>query len=133
MIHKMPGEQNLRPALYHPTDEAGPLGNQPPRVVWGAVLCQPGLALTCMLSGLDRASQRLYTTGVEIEQFKRLRRRLGLTQKGLAQELGVSLPTVGRWECGMRRISPLAARATELLLEVERLKKQLAAQGKEQG
>lgn len=54
--------------------------------------------------------------------IKELRQQLGLTQKRLAKELGVTLATVGRWECGLREPSPLAVRAMELLLEVERLK-----------
>ena len=58
------------------------------------------------------------------EAIKELRRQLRFTQKRLAEELGVTLATVGRWECGLREPSPLAVRAMELLLEVERLKKQ---------
>ncbi len=59
-----------------------------------------------------------------MENIKELRRQLRLTQKRLAEELGVTLATVGRWECGLREPSPLAVRAMELLLEVERLKRQ---------
>ena len=58
------------------------------------------------------------------ESIKQARQHLGLTQKRLAQALGVTLATVGRWECGLREPSPLAVRAMELLLEVERLKRQ---------
>ena len=61
---------------------------------------------------------------------KELRQQLGLTQKRLAEELGVTLATVGRWECGLREPSPLALRAMELLLEVEQLKRQ-RSEGKE--
>lgn len=32
--------------------------------------------------------------------LKQVRRELGLTQKGLAEKLGVSLPTVVNWELG---------------------------------
>lgn len=42
------------------------------------------------------------------EQIKRLRQRLGFTQMHLAQELGVSLPTVNRWEMGRSKASPLS-------------------------
>ena len=52
---------------------------------------------------------------------KELRRRLGITQKRFAEELGVTLATVGRWECGLREPSSLAVRAVELLVEVDRL------------
>ena len=60
------------------------------------------------------------------KNIKELRQQLGLTQKRLAEELGVTLATVGRWECGLRDPSPLAVRAIELLLEVERLKTPLS-------
>lgn len=55
--------------------------------------------------------------------IKDLRRHLRLSQKRLAGELGVTLATVGRWECGLREPSPLAVRAMELLLAVNRLGK----------
>ena len=61
---------------------------------------------------------------MEQKNIKELRRQLRLTQKRLAEELGVTLATVGRWECGLREPSPLAVRAMELLLEVEQLKRQ---------
>ena len=61
---------------------------------------------------------------VERESIKQARQHLGLTQKQLAQALGVTLATVGRWECGLRNPSPLAVRTIELLVEVERLKRQ---------
>ncbi len=61
---------------------------------------------------------------MEHESIKALRHHLSLTQKRLAEELGVTLATVGRWECGLREPSPLAVRAMELLLEVEQLKRQ---------
>ena len=53
--------------------------------------------------------------------IKRLRRELRLTQQGLASALGVALPTVGRWECGLRTPSTLAVRAMALLLELRRI------------
>ena len=59
---------------------------------------------------------------MEHESIKDVRHHLRLTQKRLAEELGVTLATVGRWECGLREPSPLAVRAMDLLLEVERLK-----------
>lgn len=37
-----------------------------------------------------------------------LRRRLGLTQERFAQRIGVTFPTVNRWENGHARPSPLA-------------------------
>ena len=61
---------------------------------------------------------------MDTTEITQARRQLGLTQKRLAQQLGVTLATVGRWECGLRKPSPLAVRAIELLVEVERLKRQ---------
>src|SRR6266568_623063 len=42
------------------------------------------------------------------EQIKHLRTRLGLTQMALAQALGVSFPTVNRWENGKATPSQLS-------------------------
>ena len=39
------------------------------------------------------------------DELKRLRARLGLTQEGLANQLGVSRETVARWEIGSRGIT----------------------------
>ena len=44
-----------------------------------------------------------------------LRDALGLTQEGLARELGVTVSTVFRWEKGRSRPSGLALRAIERL------------------
>ena len=43
------------------------------------------------------------------------RRRIGLTQEGLAQALSVTFSTVSRWENGHVKPSKLAWRAIELL------------------
>lgn len=40
--------------------------------------------------------------------IKRLRARLGLTQAALAERLGVSFPTINRWENGKSRPSQLS-------------------------
>jgi len=45
------------------------------------------------------------------ERIKNLRVRLGLTQVGLAERLGVSFPTVNRWENGKARPSQLSWQA----------------------
>lgn len=42
------------------------------------------------------------------EQIKRLRARMGLTQVSLAERLGVSFPTVNRWENGKSKPSQLS-------------------------
>ena len=47
---------------------------------------------------------------------RELRSRLGLTQEKMAARLGVTFPTINRWENGRARPSPLALRQIEGLL-----------------
>jgi len=47
---------------------------------------------------------------------KALRELLGLTQEKFAARLGVTFPTINRWENGRARPSPLALRQIEELL-----------------
>lgn len=50
---------------------------------------------------------------------RKLREQLGLTQEKFAAKLGVTFPTINRWENGRSRPSPLALqRLEELLREV---------------
>lgn len=49
------------------------------------------------------------------EDLLKWRKRQGLTQKELANLLGVRNMTVYRWECGMRGISPYLHLALEAL------------------
>jgi transcriptional regulator with XRE-family HTH domain len=49
------------------------------------------------------------------EDLFRWRKRHGLTQKELADLLGVRNMTIYRWECGMRSISPYLHLALEAL------------------
>jgi DNA-binding transcriptional regulator YiaG len=54
------------------------------------------------------------------ESIKELRRKLGLSQEGLARKLGVSVITVRRWEKGTFKPSPLALlRIEELIKEID--------------
>jgi transcriptional regulator with XRE-family HTH domain len=59
---------------------------------------------------------------VRIEQpvigqlIRELRQTLKLTQEKLATQLGVSFPTINRWENGHATPSPLALRQIETLL-----------------
>ncbi len=48
---------------------------------------------------------------------KELRHRLQLSQEGLARRMGVSYPTVNRWENGHSQPSPMALKLIELLLK----------------
>ncbi|MAS96113.1 MAG: hypothetical protein CMO55_23165 [Verrucomicrobiales bacterium] len=48
-------------------------------------------------------------------QLKEFRQRIGITQSGLAHELGVSLPTIQRWESGRTKMPvPLGPALNEL-------------------
>ena len=49
-------------------------------------------------------------------QIKSLRAKLGLTQVAFAEALGVSFPTVNRWENGHAKPSPLAMKQIEELV-----------------
>jgi putative transcriptional regulator len=56
---------------------------------------------------------KLASTGDLVRQ---LRTRLGLTQEKLAARLGVTFPTINRWENGRAKPSPLALKQIEDLL-----------------
>lgn len=45
-----------------------------------------------------------------------IRHRTGLTQEQFAARLGVTFPTINRWENGRTKPSPLALRQLEMLL-----------------
>ena len=45
-----------------------------------------------------------------------LRQRMGLTQEKFAAKLGVTYPTINRWENGRAKPSPLAMKRIEELL-----------------
>ena len=54
---------------------------------------------------------------VNIPRFVReIRKRTGLTQEKFAARLGVTFPTINRWENGRARPSPLAMQKIEELL-----------------
>lgn len=48
--------------------------------------------------------------------IRHIRERTGLTQEKLAARLGVTFPTINRWENGRARPSPLALKQIEDLL-----------------
>jgi DNA-binding transcriptional regulator YiaG len=54
------------------------------------------------------------------KDFTRVREQLGLSQAGLARELGVSRAAVSRWESGERKIDNVLAIALDCLLERKR-------------
>lgn len=49
-------------------------------------------------------------------QIKEIRNRLGLTQEKFAARLGVTFPTVNRWENGRTKPSPLAQKQIDDLM-----------------
>ena len=48
--------------------------------------------------------------------IRELRKRIGLTQEKFAARLGVTFPTINRWENGRTKPSPLAMQRIEELL-----------------
>jgi putative transcriptional regulator len=72
---------------------------------------------------LDQTSQGLerravLSTPVDIPRLVReLRKRTGLTQEKFAAKLGVTFPTINRWENGRAKPSPLAMQRIEDLLD----------------
>ena len=57
--------------------------------------------------------------------IREVRARLGLTQEKFAARLGVTLPTINRWENGRTKPSRLA------LMQVEALLREMAADGRD--
>lgn len=55
------------------------------------------------------------------QEIKQLRLDLGLTQQALAEQVGVAVTTVHRWEAGKRRPTTLALRR-----QLEQLARQVA-------
>lgn len=56
-------------------------------------------------------------TQIDIPQLiRKLRERTGLTQEKFAAKLGVTFPTINRWENGRAKPSPLAMQKIEELL-----------------
>jgi DNA-binding transcriptional regulator YiaG len=57
-------------------------------------------------------------------ELKALRQQMELTQKELAEKLGVPWNTVARWEVGMRRIFEPVARLVQYLAKEVRTEQQ---------
>lgn len=53
----------------------------------------------------------------DAESVQALRRRLGMTQRELAEELGVRQQTISEWETGMYRPRGAAARLLRIVAE----------------
>ena len=52
------------------------------------------------------------------ERIRKMRERLGLSQRGFAQKLGVTQPAVAQWELGQR--TPSGPAVLEALLALEK-------------
>ncbi len=50
--------------------------------------------------------------------IREIRKRTGLTQEKFAAKLGVTFPTINRWENGRAKPSPLAMQRIEELLRI---------------
>lgn len=53
------------------------------------------------------------------DELRGIRERLGLTQAGLADRLGVTVTTVARWERDERKIAELVSRFVQLIVRTE--------------
>jgi len=51
------------------------------------------------------------------ERIKELRKAMGLSQEGLARELGISAATINRWEKGRNQPGQMATRLLETMLK----------------
>ncbi len=68
-----------------------------------------------MRKGLTFAITYFIIRGVDSEEIKQLRNKLGLSQEQLAKRLGVSFVTVNRWENKKTKPSALAVEAIKVL------------------
>lgn len=65
---------------------------------------------------MKRKEIRLNTHADIPRLIRELRERTGLTQEKFAAKLGVTFPTINRWENGRAKPSPLAMKQIEELL-----------------
>ena len=69
------------------------------------------------------------TTEMTPDEFRQLRRQLGLTQEQLARRLDVTLNTVQNWESGRRKIGGPIALLMRMLVERGNANRVQAEQG----
>lgn len=78
-----------------------------------------------MRKSISRAEGSPVLTAQDNIQYlvRELRERVGLSQEKLAAKLGVTTPTINRWENGRAKPSPLA------LAQIEKLARKLGKNG----
>jgi len=74
------------------------------------------------MSLLLRLVSRATLRKLEAKEVRRIRQWLGLTQKQLAERMGVARNTVARWEMGTMQIREPAARLLKIISK-EQVKK----------
>jgi putative transcriptional regulator len=81
--------------------------------------------MICSIPG-ESGRRNALNTQADIPRLVRdLRERTGLTQEKFAAKLGVTFPTINRWENGRAKPSPLA------LKQIEELLRNLGERGKD--
>jgi len=83
--------------------------------VWSPRSWQPGLSNTVEAVLTIDYTQRIVQVNMIGKEFRKHRKRLGLTQVGLANRMGVTANTVARWERGEIPIRESMARLITFL------------------
>ena len=92
-----------------------------------ATACLWGYTVPCKLKGMEMSGdaagaprggrRRPRRPTWEASSVRALRRHLGLSQRGLAEELGVRQQTVSEWETGLYRPRGASARLLAIIAE----------------
>jgi transcriptional regulator with XRE-family HTH domain len=75
-------------------------------------------AIICLSYKLTKLEDKFLNHDIDIQKLIReLRKRTGLSQEKFAAKLGVTFPTINRWENGRAKPSPLAMQRIEDFLQ----------------
>jgi transcriptional regulator with XRE-family HTH domain len=75
-------------------------------------------AIICLSYKLAKLEDKFLNHDIDIQKLIReLRKRTGLSQEKFAAKLGVTFPTINRWENGRAKPSPLAMQRIEDFLQ----------------
>jgi transcriptional regulator with XRE-family HTH domain len=75
-------------------------------------------AIICLSYKLAKLEDKFLNPDIDIQKLIReLRKRTGLSQEKFAAKLGVTFPTINRWENGRAKPSPLAMQRIEDFLQ----------------